>query len=192
VIACRPMKVIWVLAATLAGSLLVAGVVFALAKPKLETALPQLAPHPSSRHNLVARQYGPVIRASSADWFALNHPAYVVDGRLRASTMEKWASAADDRRPWIALSWNELRNVDAIRLAHAGVVESSRFNNRRYALVCLRRSKVVRVYEINNVSVEAVTEHAVQCQQVDQLRIEFNQLSVHERARLYEVEVFGS
>lgn len=186
------MKVLFASGIAFFVSLLVAEAVFCRADPQLETKLPQLKSPPTTRHNLVARAYGPVVRASSADWFSLHHPAYVVDGRLRASPLEKWASAAADRRPWISVSWGTLRNVDEVRLAHAGVAESSRLNNRIYTLVCMRANKVVQVYPINNVSAQAVTPHAVDCKKIDELRVEFNELRAHERSRLYEVEVFGS
>jgi len=154
-------------------------------------ALPVLRSHPSEEHNLVARAYGPVLRASSyyRDRIAQHHPAFLVDGRGGPSLVEKWASDPKDSSPWIELGWPGEREVRRVRIEHAGLVESSEFTSRKYSLTCLATHAPPASVITDNAA--PVAEHSLHCPGARGVRIDFVPNTPGEPVRIFEVEVWG-
>jgi hypothetical protein len=154
-------------------------------------ALPALQSHPSGEHNLVARAYGPVLRASSyfRDRIAQHHPAFLVDARSGPGLVEKWASDPKDVNPWIELSWSSEREVCRVRIEHAGHAESSDFTARKYSLTCLASPAPPALVVTDNAA--AIIEHSLHCRGARGVRIDFLPNTPGDLVRVFEIEVWG-
>src|SRR5689334_18544062 len=101
--ACAAFAVAWSIGATR----------FLAADASIRLTLPRLAPPPAGEHNLALYRWGPTIRASSyrRDPESYAPPGFLVDGQQSPSRNEKWTSAANDRQPWVEITWREPREV---------------------------------------------------------------------------------
>lgn len=173
-----------------AAAWLVALVLFVVARPELQTRLPALAPHPHEPHNLVAREYGPQITASSGSWAPLHHPAYLVDGNDAPTPVEKWVSDTEDKAPWVQLGWDRPRTVSAVSLVHAGAYESAQFTMHNYVIRCLPEGQPELHVHDNQ---QARVTHALTCPNALAIRLEFSVIGSAgpDLVRLYEVGVQG-
>jgi hypothetical protein len=154
-------------------------------------SLPSLEPHPAAEHNLVARQYGTVLRSSSyfRDRIAQHHPAFLVDGREHPSMLEKWASDPTDTSPWVELLWSGEREIHRVRIQHAGDVESAEYTSQRYSMTCLSAHAPPPFVVSNNTA--SVAEHEFHCPGSHGLRIDFTPNAPGALVRVFEVEVWG-
>jgi hypothetical protein len=164
---------------------------FAGGHGSLTVSLPSLTPHPPGEHNLVAYQYGVVLRSSSyfRDRYAQHHPAFLVDGRAHPSLVEKWASEPSDKRPWVELLWNGQHAIQRVRIQHAGFVESAEFTVQQYLVTCLSPQAPRPLVVINNKA--SVTEHDLRCLVAHGLRIDFTPNAPGALVRIFEIEVWG-
>ena len=129
-------------------------------------------------------------RVSSYHVFENHHPLFAIDGRSSRDLLEKWASAPNDRAPWIELGFAEPGSFSSVRLTHAGHVESPDYTMRSYRLSCSARGELRATLGIQD-NEASRAEHALSCRQVDRLRIEFDVEpgTARDLVRLYEVEV---
>lgn len=126
---------------------------------------------------------GATIRVSSWDGFHEHHPLFAVDGEERPTTIEKWASAPGDRRPWISADFGRSVNVESIVL-HLAIGPDEPVSS-RYVLRCLGTQKS---WEITSPTREPHPRHQVACDGASGVRVEFLGAPP---ARLYELEVIG-
>ncbi len=154
-------------------------------------SLPSLAPHPTGEHNLVAYEYGPVLRASSYHRAAStqHHPAFLVDGRAQPTSLEKWATDPADAAPWVELLWSGERQVQRVRIQHAGMVEAAELTSRQYRIACLAEHPPAPLVVTDNRA--AIAEHAVACAGARGVRIDIGPGTGDSLVRVFEIEVWG-
>lgn len=167
-------------------------VCFALADGHFETTLPRQQTPPAHSHNLSSWQYGPTVRASSyyADWGGHHHPLFLVDGEANPDLVEKWASGADDRHPWVEVLWREPHDLERVVIHHAGVRESSDFTLRHYSVACLTAHGIGPTIHVDN-NQDAVATHELACAQVRGVRVRFEPNDKNDIVRVYELETWG-
>jgi hypothetical protein len=178
----------------LTASWLVGLACFALADGHIEVTLPRRQTPPSGSHNLASWKLGPTVRASSyyGDWGGHHHPLFLVDGREHPSVVEKWASGALDRHPWVELLWREPHDLERVVLRHAGDLESASFTVHRYTIACLTRVGDGRgpslLVEDNQVS---LATHALACTGARGVRVDFVPNDSTDIVRVFELETWG-
>jgi len=161
------------------------------ANGSLVVSLPSLEPHPVGEHNLVAYRYGTVLRASS--YFrgaeSQHHPAFLVDGRVSPTLVEKWASDPTDPAPWIELLWAGERQVHRVHIQHAGAFEAAELTSRQYRVRCLASRPPPPLLVTNNQA--KVADHAFDCASARGLHIDFSPGTGDTMVRVFEIEVWG-
>lgn len=186
----RPIRKVLMVAAAVAGTIWVAGlVVFITASPSIETKLPVIAPRPEGMHNLVARQFGPTIRASTNRFQWLHHPAFVVDGRQGPSRVESWMPEPDDRGPWLEIAWDRPRQVASVTVDYASAGDPPKTSH-AYVLRCLPEGQPhLEVSGMQN----ARATHELSCPAATAIRLEARAGGGRNPAevRLYELQVMG-
>jgi hypothetical protein len=164
---------------------------FLLADGGVQQTLPRLEAPPSGAHNVAAYRFGPRVRASSyhRDARSSHHPSFTVDERERPTLTEKWVSAFNDQEPWLEVHFREPRTVERVRMRLAGVVEGAALNMQRYRLRCLGGVASAEVVVTGNSASEV--EHAFSCRDATGVRAEFTLGRRDDRARVFELEVWG-
>jgi hypothetical protein len=157
----------------------------------LTVTLPSLEPHPAGEHNLVAYRYGTVLRASSyyRASGSQHHPAFLVDGRIQPTMLEKWASDSGDTAPWVELLWSGERRVRRVRIQHAGAVEAAELTSPRYRITCLATRPAAFLLVTDNQA--QVAEHGLDCADARGLHIDFSPGTGDRMVRVFEIEVWG-
>jgi hypothetical protein len=151
---------------------------------------------PPGEHNLAAWDLGPTVQASSYfhDWASQHHPAFLVDGRARPAVVEKWASAAADRHPWIEIDWREPHDLARVVITHGGAVEGPGATVRRYRIRCLRDGDAVPP-AVPSVTVsdntQPVAVHPLPCSQARGVRLDFYPNDPEDIVRIFEIEAWG-
>lgn len=171
-------------------------------EPAIETPEYPADPLPSVRANLASPSYGTRVRVSSWDWQQNTHPYFAIDGAEVPSKREKWQSAGDDSAPWLEVIFAGPVRVEEVALSLAGVAEDHRRSMARYVLRCLpagrasvstaKSAAVVQLVENNQ---ERRPRHPLLCERASGVRIDFELNSPGrslDRARVYEVEVYGT
>jgi len=156
---------------------------FVAASPIQVTRLPAVSARPAAEHNLVAREYGPVVKASSVNLQWWHHAAFVVDGRPVPSRVESWQPQADDAAPWLELVWDRPRQVSSVAIDHEGGAMMAR----DYTLRCLPEGQPM--FEVRGNRSRNAT-HALACPSATGLRLDFAP-APGQVVRLYEVKVRG-
>lgn len=183
----------------LAPALLVAGawsigaVLFLRADGSFSWSLPRTARPVDGEHNLAAYELGPTLRASSYYRAVLtqHHPVFLVDGRKLPSLVEKWASSAADRTPWIELRWRERRLLTRVQIWHAGLLESEELTIRNYRLRCLSDAPAPAALAVRD-NRRSVALHELRCPRALGLRIDWEPNEGSDGlVRVYEVEAWG-
>jgi hypothetical protein len=164
---------------------------FLLADGVVHQTLPRREAPPSGEHNLAAYRFGPRVRASSyhRDSASNHHPSFVVDERARPTLTEKWVSAFNDPEPWLEVHFREAHAVGRVRMRLAGLVEDGALNMRSYRLLCLGGEASAEVVVTDNRASEV--EHALSCRDATGVRAEFTLGKRDDRARVFELEVWG-
>jgi hypothetical protein len=167
-------------------------VLFVRRDGSIEVVVPRLRMPPAAEHNLAAWDLGPTIRASSyfGEAYTQHHPLFLVDGRASPSRHEKWASAQNDRHPWVEIRWREPRDLSKVVLDHAGMFEEATYTASHYRIVCLRANGTgPSVVEKSNRASRA--EYLLACEGARGIRLEVEPSSPDAIVRLYEVEAWG-
>jgi len=164
---------------------------FVRADGHFQASLPRRRGPLPGTHNLALWDQGPTVRASSyfADWQSPHHPLFLVDGREHPDLVEKWASAEQDRHPWVEILWREPHDLERVVLRHAGSFEAAGMTARTYHLQCLPDTgsgPKVDVYSND----AAVAEHPLACARARGVRIRFDR-DGGDIVRLFEVETWG-
>lgn len=188
--ALRPVLLILALAVSV--SWLVGAALFASADGSLSYSLPQQAEPPASEHNLASYRWGPTVRSSSfhRDPYSHHHPAFLVDGRARPTMLEKWSSAAHDERPWVELLWRDERQLERVKVQHAGARENNALTVRDYRLSCLCPAPPCAQLNVHG-NASALANHTLRCARATGLRIDWLLHGPDDRARIYEIEAWG-
>jgi len=154
--------------------------------------LPSFAPHPTDEHNLAAAIYGPTIRVSSyyRDFPSQHHPAFLVDGRDRPTTVEKWASDNGDAAPWVEIKWRGSHNVSRVVIRHGGSVESDDMTSRSYRITCMQTSGQSSTLKVEDNTAKRA-EHNLGCPAALGVRVDFLPNSKNALTRIYEIEAWG-
>ncbi len=158
----------------------------------IEVVMPRSRMPPSVEHNLAAWDLGPTIRASSYfnEAYTQHHPLFLIDGRASPSHHEKWASAPEDRHPWVEIRWREPRTLSKVVIDHAGIVEDASYTASHYRIVCLQANGTgPSVVENGNRASRAV--HALACAGARGIRLEIEPNAPDAIVRVYEVEAWG-
>lgn len=188
--ALHPLLLIVGLAASV--SWLVGVALFAAADGSLSYSLPSLSAQPASEHNLASYRFGPTVRSSSfhRDPISHHHPAFLVDGRLHPTKLEKWSSASSDAGPWVELLWREERQLTRVVIHHAGSREDDALTVRDYTVSCLCAAPPCTQLRIRS-NVQAVARHTLPCARATGLRIDWLVYKAREQVRIYEIEALG-
>jgi hypothetical protein len=165
---------------------------FLAADGSLTWTLPRQESPPEQAHNLAWFRFGPTLRASSFHRHdaAHHHPAFLIDGRAAPTLVEKWCSGILDKAPWIEISWGEPRQLSEVKIWHAGFREAAEHTLRRYRLGCLSAQEPAPSLQVTS-NTNAIATHALPCRGARGLRIDWTPNVPGERARVYEVEVWG-
>jgi hypothetical protein len=163
---------------------------FLLADGAIVITLPRRQAPPTGEFDVAAWRFGPTIRVSSYDGYALgpHHPAFLIDERRTPALLEKWVSGPGDRQPWVELTWREPRTLSRIVLHHAGTREDPRFTLDGYTLTCLGSDVAPLVITGNT---DAVAVHPVDCPHAHGLRLQAQPKASPTPVRLFELEAFG-
>jgi len=166
--------------------------IFLRADGVVDDTLPRRQRPPAGEHNLASYRYGPRVRASSyfRDSEAHHHPMWLVDEQLKPSLIAKWASSERDRRPWLSIAWREPRQLERVRIQHAGAFERTEFTARSYRLRCLLRAGIGTELIVRG-NREALAEHRLVCAGALGIRIDFLRKARAEIVRVFEVEAWG-
>ncbi len=158
----------------------------------VDQTLPRRQRPPAGEHNLASYRYGPRLRASSyfRDSEAQHHPMWLVDEQLKPSLIAKWASSERDRKPWLSIAWREPRQLERVRIQHAGAFEQAEFTARSYRLRCLLRDGIGGELIVRG-NRDALTEHRLVCAGALGIRIDFLRKARAEIVRVFEVEAWG-
>jgi hypothetical protein len=175
----------------LAGSWITGFALFLRASPVVTVALPAVAHHPTAEHDLAAARYGPTLRVSSylADVYNQHHPAFLVDEQRHPTRVEKWASDAGDRKPWVEIRWRGAHDVSRVVIEHAGSVEDPGLTARTYTLTCLTASGRGPVLAVHD-NTDAVATHPLACAAAVGLRVDF-ELDGADIVRVFEIAAWG-
>jgi hypothetical protein len=163
---------------------------FLLADGATVITLPRRQVPPPGEHDVAAWRFGPTVRVSSYDGYALepHHPTFLVDECRDPAVLEKWVSAPGDRQPWAEVTWREPRHVTRIVLHHAGTKEAASFTLDDYTLTCLGSGAPPVVIADNH---DAIAVHAVNCPNTYGVRLQTRPKRSPLPVRLFELEVFG-
>jgi hypothetical protein len=177
------------LALTLGG----AEVTFILARPVLETRYERSQADPLGRFNLATPRLGVTVRASSVSAGQRSHPAYVV-GEHIGTSIEQWASAPSDPRPWIEVEFDRPRLVDGVDLIVAEGPDPGAPPMRDAAIECFASDNRA-VGNAILVHIEAARAHiGVACEQTVRVRVTFlpRRQGARPVARLQGLLIWGS
>jgi hypothetical protein len=189
------LRVIRLAASALAALIVAVGLLaLALADGSIEVSLPARAPLTlgDQVQNVAAAQFGPTLRASSAFASDLlqHHPAFVVDGRRRPTDLEKWASRAEDRAPWIEVLFPRPVHLQRVVLTHGGAVEAAEYTADTFRLRCIRADGKPAEWLSVTGNRRPKTTHTLDCEQARGVRLELTPRA-DDIVRLYEIEAFG-
>jgi hypothetical protein len=169
---------------------------FVRAEPPFSVTLPvtsTAAAPPGDEVDLASWRAGPTVRASSyhRDPFAHHHPAFVVDGRVGPTAVEKWMSAPGDQHPWIEVLWREPHDVSRVVIQHAGQYEADEYTLDRYRLTCLRAPGVTDGGVAITGNRARLAIHPLDCRGARGIRLDGQPRVAGDPVRIYELEAWG-
>jgi hypothetical protein len=155
-------------------------------------------PAPGVRANLASFLNGGSVAVSSFDLFRSHNPMYLIDGTLKPTNVEKWATLRGDRQPFAEIRLAARADVDEVDLELGGAFEDAGYTMRTYVLYCLRDEpggeEVVSELPVSG-NTEARPKYRLRCPATDRVRIEFEvegRKSAREVVRMYEFQVWGT
>jgi hypothetical protein len=169
---------------------------FAVHTPKIltPTVQPFEVPRRGFVMNLASLSAGARVEVSDYDVYHHHHPLYAIDEEPNPSIEEKWASLShrDGTAAWLDVILAASAEVRLVRLALAGSPEGAELNARDFDLVCLRRDAETRRIRVRG-NLDPKPKVLLDCPATTRVRIEFPPAPPPlDRARLYEIEVWGS
>jgi len=146
---------------------------------------------PDARVNWAEVWRGGRVRASGWDWFRSHHPLYLIDAESHPTSVEKWATRAEDPFPWVEVLLEQPRDIDEIVLYHAGWRESPAYTNDRYVIRCFRGDEMVDELGVTD-NTESVARYSLTCPDTDRIWVWFDCTGPVDVVRLYEIEAWGT